>query len=537
MSLKLPIQYINSSNIKNAMIHFRNYGIRSMARKTLDYLEFTRNYNLWRTSHITTEEELSHQRNTSFSYTPKISIIVPVYKTPEPFLRQMIESVISQTYPNWELCIADGSAALSACYIKATISEYQKDYTNIRCVYLNENLGISGNTNAALSLASGDFIALLDHDDILAPDALYEIVLALNQNSDIDVLYTDEDKVDVELKSYYDPYFKPDFNLDLLRSCNYITHFYVVRRELAQKIGGFSVECNGSQDYDFILKTTDQSRKIHHIPKILYHWRIHPASVAGDPESKSYAYDSAVRALQSHLERRSELASASKDAQFGYYKIAYHFTGTPLVSIWMKDCSFDLKKQIETTSSYKNFEFVTSPDKASGEYLVCLHQVKEILTNDWLEQFLGNCARPSVGIAGAKILIRKDRLLEAGLIYTADGQVHSPFYKYYTSDTGYCYRARIQQNCSLIGSHCFMVNTVLFRNEFHYNPQKDFMEQVFAFCQTLTANHLSVVLIPHISVICPDASVKLPILKSIPGKIDPFYSPNFSQRKMYRLDR
>ena len=537
MSLKLPLQYINSSNIKNAMVHFRNYGTRSMVRKTLDYLEFTKNYNQWRLSHITTEEELLRQKNTIFPYAPTISIIVPVYKTPELFLRQMIESVTNQTYPNWELCIADGSADSSASYIKDIISGYQKNYPNIRCEYLTENLGISGNTNAALALATGEFIALLDHDDILTPDALYEVVAALNQDSGIDVLYTDEDKVDVELNSYYDPYFKPDFNLDLLRSCNYITHFYVVRKELAQKSGGFSIECNGSQDYDFILKTSDQARKIHHIPKILYHWRIHPASVAGDPESKTYAYDSAVRALQSHLNRCGEMAAASKDAQFGYYKISYQFSGTPLVSIWMDHCSPELANQINHITSYKNYEFVASPEQAAGEYLVCLHHVDEILNSDWLEQFLGNCTRTSVGIAGAKILYKKDRILEYGLIYTADGQVHSPFYKFYTSDTGYCYRARIQQNCSLIGPHCFMVKTDLFHSEFHYSPETSLMEQVFAFCQKLTEKRLSVVLVPYISARCSKAAPKLLSLPFCNGKGDPFYNPNFSQKEMYHLSK
>ena len=165
----------------------------------------------------------------------------------------MIDSVINQTYSNWELCIADGSSDNTFNYIADIIAKYQTTYPNIQYKKLSANLGISGNTNAALTLATGDYIALLDHDDLLAPNALYEIVAAINQDPTIDVLYTDEDKVDISVKDYYDPYFKPDFNLDLLRSCNYITHFFVVRKQIADTTGGFSEECNGSQDYDFIL--------------------------------------------------------------------------------------------------------------------------------------------------------------------------------------------------------------------------------------------------------------------------------------------
>lgn len=530
-------RYFNKTNLKNALFHFRTYGFRSMFRKTMDYLEFTRNYNLHRTAYIASEKALMEQQLHTFSVQPKISIIVPVYKTSPEFLRQMIESVTSQTYKNWELCIADGSADSSASYIPNIISEYQQNFPNIKYTQLSDNLGISGNTNAALALATGDFIGLLDHDDILTPDTLYEIVRAVNSNSEIDVLYTDEDKVDISLSTYYDPYFKPDFNLDLLRSCNYITHFFVVKKQLADSTGGFSVECNGSQDYDFILKTCERAQHIHHIPKILYHWRIHPASVAGDPENKTYAYDSAVRALQNHLDRCKEQGAAMKSPQFGYYKISYGYSGSPLISILTIDCPSSLKKQIREISTYTNYEFIQNPKAASGEFLVVLYQVKKILTPDWIEQFLGNCSRSSVGIAGAKIYYKKGRILEYGLIYTPDGRIHSPFYKYRSFDTGYCFRAQIQQNCSLIGPYCFMTRTSVYQQLFPQNKKEDFQRLIYHFCYALSKKHLSVTLIPDVSVLCRKRHTELPVIPRYVDKYDPYYNPNFSTRKLYHLTK
>lgn len=528
MSHNNLLKYISITNIRNAFFHLRKFGIWSMFRKTQEYLEFTRNYNLWRTSHITPEEVLDTQRATQFSDMPKISIIVPVYKTPEIFLRQMIESVTSQTYYNWELCIADGSADTTSGYIQTVIKEYQNSYPNILYTKLSENRGISGNTNAALSLASGEYIALLDHDDLLTPDALFEVVSSINHNSDIDVLYTDEDKVDLSLKTYFDPYFKPDFNLDLLRSCNYITHFFVVRRAFAEKAGGFSPECNGSQDYDFILKTCEMAKKIHHIPKILYHWRIHPNSVAGNPESKTYAYDSAVRALQSHLDRCGECASASKDTAFGYYKVSYQFKGSPLISIILNNCASKLPEQIRAVSTYTNYEFVKDPANASGEFLIFLNHVKEIETSDWMERFLGNLFRNSVGIVGPKILYKKNRIWDAGLIFSENGQIHSPFRKYYTSDTGYCYRARIQQSCSILSPYCYMIKADLYFS----SPEHS---DIYNLCALLRKQNLSLVYLPDISVVCSPAKHEIRVLNQFSGTSDPFYNCNLSQTHMYHL--
>lgn len=536
MHILSVFQFVNLSNFKNALFHLKTFGIRSVLRKTFDYLEFTQKYNQWRSDKLPSTRSLEKQRSTLFAVRPKISIIVPVYKTPAEFLRQMLDSVTAQTYTEWELCIADGSADEAASYIFEIIEKYQKQYPNILYRRLPRNLGISGNTNAALELAGGDYVALLDHDDILAPDALFEIVNAINQrHKGIDVLYTDEDKADIHLKRYYDPYFKPDYNLDLLRSCNYITHFFVVKKSLAEDVGGFSSQCNGSQDYDFILKTCEKANSVCHIPKVLYHWRIHPASVAGDPQNKTYAYDSALQALQQHLNRCGENGTVKKDRPFGYYQIEYPVAGCPNVSIYMKNCSTSLKKQIQSISTYKNYRFIQNLQAISGEYLIILHCASKIYSPDWIEQLLGNCQRPGIGIASAAALYRKNHILEAGLVYTPDGKIHSPFYKLHISDPGYCYRAKIQQNCSLVSPYCIMVKADVFKNSFCSFPSSDFIENIWAFCHTLSSQGLNITLLPRVSVLCKD-NRRLPCSFSLfNGSQDPFYNPNFSSVNMYRL--
>ncbi|MCD7746006.1 MAG: glycosyltransferase [Lachnospiraceae bacterium] len=558
--------YINTANIKNAVFHLKSYGLLSLKRKALDCIEFMYQYNGWRKEHLTPDDELAAQRRQerAFSRRPLISIVVPLYKTPEPFLREMIESVLAQTYTNWELCLADGSADDSVFARESTnqassesiksaradsassrivriISEYQSRSGSgrIRYTCLPENLGISGNTNAALALAGGEYVALLDHDDVLAPDALYEIVAALNRNPGIDVLYTDEDKMSALDGNYYDPYFKPDFSIDLLRSCNYITHFYVVRKSLADRAGGFSDECNGSQDYDFILKTTELADSICHIPKILYHWRVHNNSVAGDPENKTWAYDAALRALENHLKRCQISAAVQKAPQFGYYQVSYACQKQPLISVLLLDCPDGLKGQLTAISSWQNFEFVSSVQQATGAFLAVFYHVKEMWTADWAEQLFGNCQRGEIGLTSARVYYAKNKILESGLLYTTDGQLRSPFYKFHDSDTGYCYLAMSQRNCSVVGPWCFMTKTADFRAFLSRRENQPFDETVYRYCDTLVQSQHFITVLPQVRVLVPKsariAHSGLPSLDCYQGRQDPFYNPNLSEREPYHL--
>ena len=225
--------------------------------------------------------------------------MVPLYETDEKFLTELIQSIKAQTYPNWEICFSDGSKDSSR--LKEIVGRFSAKDSRIR--YVDEEpgpLGISSNTNQAFSIAKGDFIVLGDHDDLITPDALFECVKAMNEPDgyDIDVIYTDEDKTNATARRRFEPNIKPDFNQELLESCNYITHMFVARKSLVDEVGLFDDTYNGAQDYDFILRCTEKARKIHHIPRIVYSWRINETSTAGNPAAKMYAYDAGVKALQ-----------------------------------------------------------------------------------------------------------------------------------------------------------------------------------------------------------------------------------------------
>ncbi len=268
------------------------------------YQKEKRSYKRWINKNEPDKLELEYQRKHSFSYNPKISIIVPMYNTKEIYFKQLVESLKKQTYNNWELCIADGSDE------KQPYLEDIKNDEKIKYIYIGENKGISENTNKAIALATGDYYGFLDHDDILPEFSLYEVVKEINENRDADFFYSDEDKI-IDMKNCrVDPHFKPDFSIDTLLSYNYICHFTIIKKELLKKIEGFKKEYDGSQDYDLILRATEIAQKIIHIPKILYHWRINENSVAANKEVKPYAYEAGRRAIQDHLERKRNYSNS-----------------------------------------------------------------------------------------------------------------------------------------------------------------------------------------------------------------------------------
>ena len=277
-------------------------------------------------------------------------MVVPAYHTPQLFLRQMMDSLIAQTYGNWELCIANGSP--DDMEMGKVLEEYSQKDSRILFKNLEKNEGIAQNTNEAFAMASGEFIGLLDHDDLLAPNALYEIVNALNNHENADVVYTDEDKVTAELDEHFQPHLKPDFNIDLLRSNNYICHFFVARRSLVETVGGFRTEFDGAQDYDFIFRCVEQARQVVHVPEILYHWRTHKASTADNPASKMYAFEAGKRAIEAHLARMGVKGTVSHTPDLGFYRVQYPVQGHPLVSIIIpnKDEKDPLENCLEDSS-------------------------------------------------------------------------------------------------------------------------------------------------------------------------------------------
>lgn len=466
--VKDDVYYIFNRGIKEFI---KIYGERVGKKKII--------YNEWRKWNNLTKNELNKQKNTVFGRMPKISIIVPTYRTPEKFLREMLDSVVNQTYSNWELCIGDGSMDDSVIPI---LEEYHNRDARILYKRLENNYGISGNTNGALELATGDFIALLDHDDLLTPDALFEVVKAINKGDNVDVVYTDEDKVSLDLKLYFDPHFKPDFNIDLLRSCNYICHFFAADKSIVDKVGGFRSECDGSQDYDFILRCTSAARRIEHVAKCVYNWRCHPASTAMNPESKLYCYEAGKRALELHLEDMNiQGATVVRAENYGYYKVSYPLKEESLVSvIYIRDNKYkeDIQSSIRSKSSYRNLEFISiektnnvesvsrllnkAVEKAKGKYILFVHDGIEVVTKNWIEIMLSNCMRDEVGIVAPKIYNLSETIVHAGYIVGLRDLASRVFVGKNKDEHGYEARLLAQCDLSAVSRDCMMISKELF---------------------------------------------------------------------------
>lgn len=503
----LCLRGLTLHNLIRALDYVLHHGFRGLKEHIIARLS-THGipYSQWYATHKVTEEELAAQREAKLDYSPTISIVVPTYRTPIRFLRDMIESVQAQTYPYWELCIGDGSEGDEE--LVGTIQAYAAQDSRIKLKVLEKNLGISGNTNGALSLATGDYIGLLDHDDVLPPNALFEVARALNED-DYDVLYTDEDKVSADLSRHDDPNFKPDFSPDLLHSHNYITHFFVARKSIVDAVGGFRSEFDGAQDYDFIFRCTERAGKIKHIPKILYHWRIHGNSVAGDPSSKMYAYEAGKKAVEEHLRRIGiRDAVVEHTNMWGMYHVIYSTEPNPLVSIIIpnKDHIDDLDKCVQSIyrkSTYQNIEFIvvennsTDPatfayyermqqehpnfrvltwtegfnysainnfgvKSARGDYLLFLNNDTELISPAGISELLGCCMRPDVGIAGAKLYFGDDTIQHAGVVVGLSGFAGHVFTGFPKSYYGFMMRARISGNYSAVTGACLMADRKAF---------------------------------------------------------------------------
>ncbi len=462
-------------------------------------------YGPWYEKYRPSKEELARQKKKRWKIKPKISVAVPVYRTPETFLREMIESLLEQTYDNWELCMANASPEDET--VSRVLAEYGDKDSRVRWKDLTENAGIAENTNQALAMAQGDYLGLLDHDDVLAPNALYEIVRALESDPEIDCIYTDEDKVTTDLSEHFQPHLKPDFNLDLLRSNNYITHFFLVKKTVMALAGGFRKEFDGAQDYDFILRCTECAEKVHHIPEILYHWRTHKSSTADNPASKMYAYEAGRRAIEEHLRRTDTPGRVSHTKDYGFYRVDYPVREEAKISIIIpnKDEKDTLKtclRSIKEKSTYKNYEILIIENNstseeifqyyeelkkedniqvavwegafnysainnygaslAAGGYLLFLNNDVEVITPGWLEEMLGNCQRPEAGAVGAKLYYPDNTIQHAGCILGIGGIAGNMFTGMPRNRTGYLHKASIQQDLSVVTAACMMVKAEVF---------------------------------------------------------------------------
>ncbi len=445
----------------------KQYGVRDFYYRFREWCEFqsrNRRYQKHSSFYFPSQAELEAQREKRWNYEPLISIIVPAYETKKTFLCQLLDSVLSQTYGKLELCLADGSASQQ---VKDVVKEYQDP--RICYKHLEKNAGISENTNQGFQMAKGEYLALLDHDDLLTPNALYEMVQVLNEAEPRpDMIYSDEDKMVGESTEYCDPNFKPDYNEELLRRNNYICHFLLFSRDILEKSGGLDASYDGAQDHEFVLRCKGKGARFYHIPKILYHWRVHPSSTAYDPGSKLYAYENGKRAIQNYLRGQGVEANVDLTKDLGVYQIQYvrkkHMRVAVLAA---KEEQIEYFKSHTRVSEYTRVSYYCTPnqtnheiEKAEGEYIVLAAEGMEPQGEQWLEELLGFCQENRVGAVSGRIFTKAGKVVSSGMIVSAEGKVHPLFQGLPEIYRGYCHRADIPENVSTLS-----LDFVLFSRE------------------------------------------------------------------------
>lgn len=438
-------------------------------------------------------------------YRPKISIVTPVYNPNRYDLTQCIQSVVDQVYDNWELCLIDGGS--DRPYVSEVIAAFAKKDGRIICDRLSKNLGIVGNSNQALKRATGDYVAFLDHDDMLAPFALYEVVKLVNSEPDTDFIYSDEDKIPPSSNKRFSPFFKPDWSLDTFRSYNYLCHFAVVRRSIVEQVSGFREGFDGSQDYDLILRITEVTQKIRRIPKVLYHWRASSSSVASDMTIKPYAYPAARRALTEHLKKRHSTVEVLDGFALGAYRVRYSLRPFQRVTIIIptRDHADILRRCVSSVlarTNYQPLEVVIVDNQSEderakevleglrqdprvkvirydhpfnfsainnfavrsveAEYIVFLNNDTEIIDPGWLSAMLEFAQRPDVGAVGAKLYYPDDTVQHGGVVIGLGGVAGHAFRGFPRASQGYMGRLKIVHNVSAVTAACMMLRRAVF---------------------------------------------------------------------------
>lgn len=494
---------------------FRFLSDRAIARfrKRLNYQQWMARQKLTPTDIANADREMAQ-----WQHRPTFSVLLPVYNVEEVWLTKAIESVRNQIYPNWELCIADDAS--SAAHIQPLLTRYSKLDSRIKVVFRAENGNIVATSNAALELATGEYLALLDHDDELAIDALFENAKLINQHPNADFIYSDEDKISPE-GDRHDPFFKPDWSPDYFHSCMYTCHLGVYRRSLVWAIGGFRTGYDGSQDYDLVLRVVEHTQQIYHIPKILYHWRVIPASVTSSPDAKPWAYEAARRALEDMLIRSEYPGRVEAGPREGFHRIRREIQGNPLVSIVIPSAGKTLPSEagehrclletciqsIRDRSSYRNIEIVVvdgydvpaqvmqtiSGDDlhfihsgepfnfaqrinlgvthAQGDFVLLLNDDVEVLTPDWIESMLEFAQQPEIGAVGAKLLYPNGSLQHIGVMVLGGNPGHA-FHQVAGDHPGYFLSNLVNRNYLAVTAACLMMRRNLYK-------ELDGMDEVF----------------------------------------------------------
>ncbi|MDC0834410.1 glycosyltransferase [Geitlerinema sp. CS-897] len=499
-------------------------------------------YQWWLSQHYPRPSDLERMAEDleTLEFQPTISIVMPVYNTPANYLEQAIASVLDQVYPHWELCIADDASTVP--HVRQTLDKYVTLDARVRVAYRTENGHISRASNTALDLASGEFVALMDHDDLMTPDALYEVVRLLNRHRDADMVYSDEDKVD-EHNQLRDPFFKPDWCPDSFLSRMYTCHLGVYRRSILEEIGGFRVGFEGAQDYDLVLRFTEKSDRIFHIPKILYHWRSHPESTASRLASKSYAAEAAAKAITESLQRRGE-PGIVKPTNSGHWIVRYNIQRPGKVSIIIP--TKDLASVLDTCltsifqkTTYADYEVIVvdngsveaqthqlfekwrqrqphrfrvepldipfnysqlnnfAASKAQGDYLLFLNNDTEVVTEDWIEAMVEQAQRPSVGAVGATLLYPDNTIQHAGVVLGIGG-VAGHSHKTYPKDAiGYFAQLQTVNNYSAVTAACLMCRREVFEEVGGFEERLAIAFNDVDFCLKLIDRGYRNVCLPH----------------------------------------
>lgn len=483
-------KYLKRNGVKNTLKKIKLH-LQNNDQKYIEWIEKNEQMN----------PEIIKDEINEFSLRPCISIIMPTYNVDSRWLIKCIESLKAQYYPVWELCVADDASTNTD--VKKVLESYKLQDQRIKVVYRSHNGHISEASNTALTLATGEFIGLLDNDDELSPNALYEIVKKINEFPEVDLIYSDEDKIDKKGKRK-NPYFKSDWAPDSLMSANYICHFCVLRKTIVTEVGGFRKGYEGAQDYDLILRVTEKTNRIAHIPKVLYHWRMLESSTAAKANSKNYAFEAGKKALESALERRKISGIVENGTNPGLYDVKYDIAGEPLVSIIIptRDGADDVRKCVSSIfekTSYKNFEIILADNgsqkeetfelftefkeaypfqfrvvridipfnyaqinnmavkEAKGKYLLFLNNDTEVITQEWMSRMLSFAQLDHVGAVGAKLYYPDDTIQHAGVVLGMGGAAGHIHYFFPKGDNGYFGKLVSTVNYLAVTGACLML--------------------------------------------------------------------------------
>ena len=543
---------------------FKSSGVRETARRSVLHVTRKISERRYVRKMMPAPEELARQRAEVFADPVQFSIIVPLYNTPLPLLREMLQSVRNQSYESWELCLADGSDEAHAG-VEEICRKLSKEDPRILYRKLEKNEGISGNSNAALAMAGGDYIALFDHDDLLMPNALYEAARAIRLQG-ADFVYTDE-------LIFRSPHprrvvgirFKPDYAPEDLLTNNYICHLTVFRRELLQQVGGFRSEYDGSQDHDLVLRLTGAAQKVVHIPKVLYLWRSIPGSVAADVHMKEYAISAGQNAVRDFLHKREgrEIPVCSTEVFPTMYRIDYPLEGTPSVRVLLDGAvSQEALRRLERQTSWPHVHFQPLAEEKGGsrcrrmaaaassareDFLIFLSAIPEIITLDWIQALLRHARRPEIGAVGARVQFQKNELRHAGVILGLGAHriAGRPYFNRYDDRVGFFGQLAVVRQVSAV-TDCWMIRSELFRQAGGFD--RGYQDSLFDidFCLTLREKGLRNLWIP-------DACLKMGTARELKMEVgaeqssyaadsilfrqkwqkqltagDPFYNPNLS---------